>query len=108
MESQKFDGLDQRKYFRVKYPPNDRPILRVGTHSYEVLDISERGLKFASDQEAKFAEWVRGTLIFSDRESLVVEGRIIWKKEAQIGLKLATPISYIRILKEQRSLIEIT
>jgi hypothetical protein len=108
MESQKFDGLDQRKYFRVKYPPTERPILRIGTHSFEVLDISERGLKFVSDQEIKFAEWVRGTLIFSDRASLVVEGRIIWKRETQIGLKLATPISYPRILKEQRSLVEIT
>lgn len=107
MDSHKFDGPDQRKYFRVKYPPNERPLFRIGTHSFEVLDISERGLKFASNQEVKFAEWVRGTLVFADRESLVVEGRIIWKKETQIGLKLATPISYTRILKEQRSLVEI-
>jgi hypothetical protein len=106
MESQKFDGPDQRRYFRVKYPPNERPELQIGTHRFEVLDISERGLRFASDQEVKFAEWIRGTLIFSDRGSLVIEGRIIWKKEAKIGLKLVTPISYMRILKEQRTLVE--
>ena len=108
MEDQSFEGPEKRKFFRVKYIPSAGPTIRIGNHDFEVVDISERGLQFLNDKNVKFAEWIRGTLTFSDREALVIEGRIIWRGGAKIGLKLVTPIPYVRILKEQRYQVDVS
>ena len=37
---------EKREYFRLKFPPLERPCLVVGERKYEVLDCSARGLRF--------------------------------------------------------------
>ncbi len=37
---------EDRKHFRMKYPPTDRPTLETPVGVFDVIDISESGLKF--------------------------------------------------------------
>ncbi len=96
---------EKRRYYRVKYPPTERAKLKTGEYEFEVMDISEKGLRFLNDKGQKFTEWVRGTVIFHDGEMLDIEGRIVWRRDDEISLRLITPVPYVRILGEQRRII---
>jgi hypothetical protein len=107
MKNKDYNGAERRAYFRVNYPSTERPILRIGKNEFEVIDISERGLRFWNNQNIKLPEWARGTIIFHNNNSLNVEGKIVWEYENGIGVKLITSIPYTRILEEQRYLINL-
>lgn len=97
---------ERRKVYRVQYPPEARPKLTIRSREFEVINLSERGIRFQVQKQIQSAEWVRGKVTFHDGESLEVEGKIIWKKPDEIALSLLIiPIPYERILKEQRYLI---
>ena len=108
MKNEEHNGVERRAYFRVNYPPTERPILQIGKNEFEVFDISERGLQFWNNQNIKLPEWVRGTITLHNNVPLNIEGRIVWKYESGIGVKLITAIPYARILEEQRYLINLT
>ncbi len=40
------EGGDKRQNLRVPYPESCRPILVIGKYQYEVIDISELGVRF--------------------------------------------------------------
>ena len=100
-----YGGIERRRYFRLTYPPDAGPTFKVRTHELEVLEVSEKGLRFLNDKEVKLAEWVRGTIRFHDGELLDLEGRTVRKQGDEIALNLVTPIPFPRILKEQRFVI---
>jgi len=103
------DGIehqDRRGLYRVTYPPEARPKLKIKSREFEVINLSEKGIRFLLDKQIEFTKWVRGRVTFQDGESLEVEGKIIWKKPDEIALSLLIiPIPYERVLKEQRYLI---
>ena len=73
MEEIDYGGPERRRYFRLSYPPDARPTFKVRTHELEVLEVSEKGLRFLNDKEVKLAEWVRGTILFHDGELLFLK-----------------------------------
>ena len=106
MEQKQAGGRELRKYFRLEYPPDEYPVIRIGRNPFPVLDISERGIRILNASQARFAEWIRGTITFFDGESIDLEGRIVWEKNGQIGIQIVvTPIPLARIMKEQQRLI---
>ncbi len=79
--------------------------MKVRKHEFEVVNISEKGVMFLADGEAKFGRWVSGEVIFSDGQTVGVEGKIVRKRENNIGVFLTIkPIPYAKILSEQRLL----
>ena len=86
---QGYSGEDRRRYFRVEYPSEDRPQLKVGDTMFDVLDISERGLRFTAPEGAKFGEWVKGFITFHDQKTMEVEGKIV-----SIFIENAQPVEY--------------
>lgn len=96
---------EKRRYYRVEYPPSLRPILKIRKHQFEVLDISEKGIKFLTGEKIKFGRWVSGRVTFYDGETLPIEGKIVREHENNIGLFLTIKaIPYSKILSEQRLL----
>ena len=105
MDEKVSENQEKRKFYRVEYPDSMRPTLRVRKHEFEVANISEKGVMFLTDGKARFGKWVNGDVIFSDGQTLAVEGKIVRKRENNIGIFLTIkPIPYSKILSEQRLL----
>lgn len=104
---------NRRDFFRIVYEPSQRPLLRIeapsleltGEHEFEVLDISEKGIRFLNDQNVHFRATVQGELVFSDGEAVSIEGQIVREKGSQLSLKLSEAIPFKSVVKEQRRII---
>lgn len=92
MKKKKYDGPERRQYFRYNliYAPKDKAKLKIGTHEYEVLDMSAEGLRFKNDSETITQKKICGVLEFSSGETRIIEGEIIWEQKNEIGLKFTS------------------
>ena len=92
MDKKKYDGSERRQYFRHKliYSPGKRLTFEIQKHSYEVIDISQEGLRFEDDGHLIVEDHVDGILKFSDDEIRKIEGTIKWKLNNEIGIKFKT------------------
>ena len=93
MDEKKYDGFERRQYFRHKliYSPEKRLTFKIQEHAYEVIDISQEGLRFVDDGHLLSKDKVNGILEFSNGETRKIEGTIIWRLNNEIGLKFKSP-----------------
>jgi hypothetical protein len=99
--------MEKRNYYRVNYPPASRPAILIAGKSYEVLNISESGLKYAhpgNDRPAAGAPLL-GEIVFSD-EKLEVEGAVFRVAGDEVVVRLERGISFKRIVAEQRRFLK--
>ena len=99
---------DRRTHFRIGYPISARPRVKIGAAEYSVLEISERGLRFAESSSGEFQsdQEITGCLIFSDGESFQLRGRVVHAKTGRyVGVHLIDQIPLAKIISEQRYLI---
>jgi len=91
MPKTQYGDLERRKYFRhsLIYSPR-KATLSIGNLAYRVFDISQGGLRFADDNMVALKNHIRGILTFSDGETRIIEGTIVWKQDKEIGLKFDT------------------
>jgi hypothetical protein len=103
MGSNYYNGSEKRNYIRIVYKPNQRPILKVKQHEFEVSDISATGLRLLNDKNIQLGEdWINLTAILLDGEAIEMEGKIVWKKNDEFGLRLRTFIPTSVISKQSR------
>lgn len=106
-------GMDQsqrRRYFRLTYPPGDRPILTLKGTRYLAIDISEEGARF-SLTDVKISQLsegmtVSGSLDFNGRGSFQLSGIIIRINEDSAAIKFKKLLPLKHIMAEQRYLIQ--
>lgn len=100
-KKKKYEGIERRKYPRIEYLNIEGPRLKIGKHKFEVLDISQRGLKFLNDKEVNLSEYISGKLTFLCGESIDIEGLLIWEQDDDFGLYLKNLIPSDMIQKEE-------
>lgn len=89
---ERFQGRDQyvghekRKYVRLSYPPQKRPVLKVGNYKVEVVDISEGGMKLFNYMQHKLGPKLQGMVEFPSGISYEVKGEVVWQFKTEIGL----------------------
>lgn len=69
----------KRDHYRLEYPVPDRPSVLVNGLKYEVIDLSEQGMKFICNRTyapAKDSAF-NGTVFFKDGKSFNVSGRVL-------------------------------
>ena len=68
-----------RMHARLHYPPTTRPSLILDTGSLNVLDLSERGLRYQQDtgSEPPVGTKLEGILRLSSGETLPVRGTVV-------------------------------
>ncbi len=98
--TQNDDYAERREYPRIRYRLNRRPCLLIEKQTLEVLDISERGLRFENSASIQLKDWVRGTLVFSDESTLSINGLVIRKQANSVSLQLITTIPTEMIARE--------
>jgi len=79
-------GQEKRKYVRLLYPPQKRPVLKVENYKVEVVDISEEGMKLFNYMQHKFGPNIQGMVEFPSGVSYEVNGQVVWQFENELGL----------------------
>ena len=88
MENKLLNGRERRLYVRVEYPTGTGPRLVIDEYEYEVMDISERGVKFITDYPERFSprlKEIAGNIIFRDGKSCEIQGAILRIERAQFS-----------------------
>ena len=88
MPQKKYSGPERRKYFRhnLIYVPKKTAILSIGHHRFNVLDLSDGGLRFINDKGIALANRIQGTLILSETDTRKISGEIVWEIGDETGL----------------------
>lgn len=99
-----------REHYRIQYPAAARPRLVVNGVTYEVLDLSEGGLRvqLPADAPAPAPDTeLGGVLRFRrDDEIVVVRGRVLRTDERHVAIRLEIGLGFRVVLDEQRYLLE--
>jgi PilZ domain-containing protein len=98
----------ERQYFRIQYPVAIRPQIVAGGRSLEVIDLSERGVRFKLDEEASYAvgDAFAGTVRLRRSEPVEVRGTVVRVTTRDIAVKLEIGVPLRVIIDEQRFLRE--
>jgi len=91
MENQD-EGVERREYLRKTYTPEKRPRLKIGINEFEVIDISEKGIKFQKDKKINVEGWVQGTIMFKDNRCVGFDGIVVRNRDGEISLHMIDPI----------------
>jgi hypothetical protein len=109
-EALRYMGRDQRAYFRLRYPANERPRLRAPGGSTEATEISERGLRMVVSgipiTSLVLGAVIKATVTFADHEAIDIEGIVYRFDKHEVILTLTKPLPMSRIMKEQRYLVQ--
>jgi hypothetical protein len=97
-----------REYFRVAYPSALRPRLDVQDYQFDVVDVSERGLRFrlGQAQPPESGNEVQGVVRFRRGEEVTVRGIVVRVDAGEVAARLEEGIPLGVIMGEQRFLLD--
>jgi hypothetical protein len=98
----------EREHHRIQYPTAARPHIVVQGRSFEVIDLSERGVRFRLDEGVPLSvgDAVAGTVRFLRNESVEVMGVVVRVTGREVAVKLEVGVPLRIIIEEQRFLRE--
>lgn len=88
----KYVGIEKRAHTRRFFTADNRPTIRIGPQEFDVIDISERGVRFVNDKKIFQKGWVNGTITMPGRTSIQVDGVIVRQENGDLGLHLVASI----------------
>jgi hypothetical protein len=96
----------RRALYRIVYPLAERPAFEVGQSLHDVVDCSERGIRFELNHQRIPAVGSQciGVLHFRRGESVRVEGQILRVLRGVVVLALNPPLAFAQVMAEQRYL----
>ena len=96
----------QRQLYRIIYPIMERPTFESGRFVHEVLDCSEKGLRYEMKEGTLplLAAQVAGVLHFRRGDDVEVEGEVLRSGNGIVVLTLTPPLPFAEIMAEQRYL----
>jgi hypothetical protein len=94
---------ESRGYYRLEYPPAERPTVRYKGRDYRVSEASEVGVKILLDRHcAVYAgQFFAGVIRFKDGGIVPVVGVVLRHDKREMVVKFTIGISFSRILAEQ-------
>ncbi|MEE8573908.1 MAG: PilZ domain-containing protein [Thermodesulfobacteriota bacterium] len=108
------DNADRRKHFRLAYPVEDRPTVKIDASTFyaipgpggtfEVVDISERGIRFLASG-GMVPDLVKGSVSINDNEPIEFTGSVVRTGGSEVCLHIEESIPARLIAREQRRLI---
>ncbi len=96
-------NLDRRQSYRVMYPQEYHPVLLIRNIEYDVLDLSETGLRFKIKENVKLpGDLFHAVVKLHDEKNIEVLGRIVRITGEHAAMFLVVKkIPYQFILSEQ-------
>jgi hypothetical protein len=99
----KVEVSERREFARFEYPDTERPVLKCGKHEFQIINISERGLKLFNEQKIELNPVINGEVTLLSGRSIIVNGEISWSLSNEFGM-LLDPIP-TSIITEERSVV---
>jgi hypothetical protein len=92
-----------RIHYRITYPIAARPTFDWNGRPYEVLDVSEHGIRFLSREgnSAKPGAAVKGVLRFQSGHSAHVDGAVLRSVDGHASIQLNIDLPYRLIMEQQ-------
>ena len=96
-----------RKFFRIRYPVQERPRLRILAETFSVIDTCETGLLFFSKSAPRFNpdEEVNGQLVFHDGTRVKIRGRVLRRNKNEYAMELKQGIPLPKMMEEHLGLL---
>lgn len=101
-----------RDFFRLEYPPEERPRLIVGSTQAVILNLSEGGC-FAevSSSSTNILQVVgaqfTGQIVFADGDSVAVAGEILRIISAgRVAIRFSSGLTFAKMMSEHRRIRE--
>jgi PilZ domain len=100
--------IHNREYYRITYPTTLRPKLLVQGHTFEVVDLCERGIRFrlGDAMPPDVGYDMAGTVRFRRGETVEIRGTILRLNDGEIAARLDAGIPLRAIMEEQRFLLD--
>jgi hypothetical protein len=100
--------VHNREYYRVTYPTTLRPRLLVQGHTFDVVDVCERGIRFQLGEAVPpdVGYEIQGTVRFRRGETVDIRGTIVRIHDSEIAARLDSGIPLRAIMEEQRFLLD--
>lgn len=97
-----------REHYRIQYPLAARPHFLVEGRRYQVVDLSETGMRLRLDRPdgPEVGGEIRGTIRFRRGEEVVVAGVVVRVADDHAAVRLDIPLPFRVVLDEQRYLRE--
>jgi hypothetical protein len=96
------EDTQNRRYFRLEYPPAQAPTIVISVHRFYVIDLSEIGVRFYNPQRIKMPEDLFVAMIkLHSGDPIKVVGRAIRTIDTETSLELVMGIPYKMMLEEQ-------
>jgi len=98
----------EREHYRIQYPMAARPKIVVDGRTYDVVDISERGVRFKVTEEMTFnvGDGFSGQVRFKRSDAVRVGGKVVRIVGKEIAAKLDAGIPLKTMIEEQRYIRE--
>jgi hypothetical protein len=98
----------EREHYRIQYPTAARPRIVIDGHAYEVIDISERGVRFRLSDDAKMdvGDEILGQVRFKRTDPVIVTGSVLRIVGREVAARLGTGVPLKTMIEEQRFLRE--
>ena len=105
MKDKRYGGSEKRTYIRIAYRPENRPKLKIGKAGFDVVDMSESGIRIVNTKKIKLTKRLRGTMTLLCGESVAIDGDVVWERNDEFGLLLKHPIPSDDMEKEKKYVI---
>lgn len=101
------DGYDRRRYFRLRYPGDVRPVARIDGVEWALVEVSVRGVRVAATAgELTMRQSCHIELVLPNVGAVVVEEGVVLRADGgECVLWLNEEIDHAIIFREQRRLI---
>ena len=99
----------ERQFYRLDFPPKERPQLIIGTQSMPIVECSEGGLRYepAAGHRPEIGEQIAGVVRFRRAGDFEVTGTVSRTQGSNIVLVFERPgLPYAAIMQEQRFLMQ--
>lgn len=98
------DEGNRRETYRLAYPEGNRPKLYASSlsdHPFEVLDVSEEGLRLRAPLAISVGEMVEATLLFPSGRRASVCGGVVRREGSEVALHLVRGVPAKVLIEEQ-------
>lgn len=97
---------NQRSFYRLLFPPRERPKLSIGHENYLVFELSEGGCRFLRQGSSLFevGHVITGTLTFTSGKQEQVAGTIVRVDRRVYVSQFSQMISFHTMMELQRDL----
>ncbi|MFH1985503.1 MAG: PilZ domain-containing protein [Pseudomonadota bacterium] len=98
-------STNRRTYIRLAYGPGRRPALLTADARFEIIDISESGIRFHNPSRLPLAQSFQARISLLGGGAIDIDADVQWQQNGEVGISLAEPLPAALIKEEQRRAI---